>query len=234
MKQHGFIKFSLLGALVGTLIAATTSANAANGYAWPSWSYQPAQPVPPVYVPPPPSCPVGSFVVPGGAYRGPATVSHSAKLAERFSQFAPIGDLCVFPYDGPFAVSWNTAAAICDHGLMGGLQWRLPNEKELYEIFQRGFHNSLGMRAGTYYNRYWSSTLSWGSNKMYASYIIAPTSSRSTLISINRQPTNLEGIYIAFRCVKPAIEFVTIPVCPPGYSCNNGDGDDQETATQSQ
>ncbi|MDR0717645.1 MAG: DUF1566 domain-containing protein [Azoarcus sp.] len=208
MKQHKLIKLSVLGALAGMTIAMTTSANAANTWTWPA----------PVY-PPQSSCPAGSYVVPGGAYKGPVATAISSssatpgsKLGSRFSLFSPDGDLCVFPYDGPFATSWQNAAAICHYGLIGGLQWRLPNEREVFEIFQRGFHKSLGMTAGNGFHRYWSGTLSLNFPPK-AFYMIASSGNRNDVLSIGSQPTYLSGLYIAFRCVKPAKEFasVTLP-----------------------
>ncbi|MDR2261789.1 MAG: DUF1566 domain-containing protein [Azoarcus sp.] len=206
MEQHKSIKLSVLGVLAGMTIAVTAPANAANNkWIWPA----------PVY-PPQSSCPVGSYVVPGGAYKGPAftavgtsSATPASKLGSRLSQFSPDGDLCVFPYDGPFATSWVNASAICRNGLIGGLQWRLPNEREVFEIFQRGFHKSLGMTAGTALHRYWSSSLSLN-NPPKAFYVLASSGNHNDVLSLGSQPTHLNGLYIAFRCVKPAKEFASV------------------------
>ena len=183
MKRHELIRLSVLGAVAGMAIAATTPASAQS------------------------SCPAGTFVVPGGAYAGPAWANQKQSIPERLGQFTPNGDLCVFPYDGPFATSWVNATAICDHGLLGGGQWRLPNERELYEIFQRGYNYSLGMTAGTNIIRYWSNAFVVGSTPNYSTYTIMYTSgaARGALSIIST--INYLNVYVAFRCVKPAREF---------------------------
>ena len=187
MKRHELIRLSVLGAVAGMAIAAAAPANAQS------------------------SCPAGTFVVPGGAYLGPAWAVTSQSIPTRLSQFVPNGYLCVFPYDGPFATPWVNAMAICDHGLLGGGQWLLPNERELYEIFQRGYNYSLGMTAGSNISRYWSNAFTV-SNPHYSTYTIMYTRgpSRGSLSIIST--INYLSVYVAFRCVKPAREF--LPVVP--------------------
>ncbi|MDR0701881.1 MAG: DUF1566 domain-containing protein [Azoarcus sp.] len=232
MKQHQPIRFSLFGVVAGMALAVMASAQAApNAYTrytyTPPAAYNPYTPAAvaaaPALVYTPPVCPVGTYTVPGGAYQGPIIANSSMAYAERFKFFVPDGDLCVYPYDGPFALAWTGVIALCDHGLVGAPGWRLPNERELYEIFSRGYNTLLGMVTGTTAIRYWSHTVS-SSRPDYSMYLIEPMSGsnkgRPSIISVNN---NINGILVANRCVKPAREFAVAvaPVCT-GYACNNG------------
>ncbi|MDR1462568.1 MAG: DUF1566 domain-containing protein [Azoarcus sp.] len=192
MKQHNVVRFSILGVLAGAAIAIAAPAAAQIVTT---------------------TCPLGSYVIPGGAYEGPGQLP-IATVLNSFASFRPTGDLCVYPYDGPFGFSQRDAANFCTYGLLGDRTWRLPNARELYELITRNYHLNFGMVTihGGFY-RYWTGTDS-SANKAY--YVLKPSAyspyGANALTSINSIGSGLSGVNVATRCVKAA-DVVVIP--PP-------------------